>query len=259
MLKKRIEYLSTFATPERVQLMTDKLALRTRYLTVCLEDLFQPQNTSAVLRSCEAFGIQDIHIIENTNHSRIYPDIALGTDRWLSIHRYSKKSLPVSIEKKGGRVRKRHMPVEVAPVSTSVCCTSEQVHDFSSQAAVDHLRAAGYRIVATAPDRKAGVALENFDVSKGKFALMYGTERSGLSSTIMEQADEFLYLPMAGFVESLNVSVSVAIMVYTLSNKLRQSSLDWQLSEEEQDELMFRWLMQSVRSSDEILQRFDEG
>ena len=67
MQQKLIQYLSTFITQERLDLFIKNLNYRTRYLTVVLEDIFQPQNASAVLRTCDCFGIQDIHIIENKN------------------------------------------------------------------------------------------------------------------------------------------------------------------------------------------------
>ena len=95
MLKENIlfEYLTGFLTEHRKSLFSQIIENRTRYLTVVLEDIYQPQNASAVLRTCDCFGIQDVHIIENKNEYRISPDVALGSSQWLNINRHNKKDL----------------------------------------------------------------------------------------------------------------------------------------------------------------------
>ena len=89
MKDKLILYLQQFVTERRLKLFDSRLENRTRYLTVVLEDIFQPHNASAVMRSCECFGIQDLHIIENRNAYRINPDVALGSYKWLTLKRYN--------------------------------------------------------------------------------------------------------------------------------------------------------------------------
>ena len=212
-IKDAITLLAGFTLDKRYDLMRTRLMQRTRYLTVCLENLYHEQNASAAVRSMEAFGIQDVHIIDSEHHYRVNPDIALGSDKWIDIHRYA-----------------------------------------STESAIDCLKNAGYRIVAALPDQSA-VPLPDFDLNRGKAAILFGTELTGLSPAAIAAADEHLYIPMSGFVESLNVSVSAAIVVYTLSERLRASSLDWQMTEEEYNPILFRWLRQSVRASDEILKR----
>ena len=214
-LKEQIEYLSQFALPRRVNLFRSRLAQRTRYLTVCLENIYHSQNASAVLRTCDAFGIQDVHIMENRNEYRINPDVSLGAEKWITLHRYS------------------------VPTAT----------------ALEQLRSAGYRIIATRPSEK-GVALSEFDVTQGKCALIFGTELTGLSDEALDQADEFLHIPMRGFVESLNISVSAAIILHELSSKLRTHNVNWPLTEDDRDELMLHWLKLSVRSADRLLLDF---
>lgn len=213
-MEDAINYLAEFALEERVSLMREKVADRTRYLTVCLENIYQPQNASAVLRSAEAFGVQDIHIIENIHEYSVNPDIALGTDKWINMPRYT---------------------------STAQC--------------IQQLKSNGYRIVATIPE-KGATSLENFDMAKGKFALFFGTEQTGLTQYAINHADEFLYVPMCGFVESLNISVSAAITMYTLTTRLRNSNIGWQLSKAEGNEILLDWLKKSVRASDKILKKF---
>ncbi|PID88492.1 MAG: rRNA methyltransferase, partial [Bacteroidia bacterium] len=80
-----IDYLSKLITEERRQVLEKVLDQRTRYITVVLEDIFQPQNASAVLRTCDCFGVQNVHIIENENEYRINPDVVKGASKWLTI------------------------------------------------------------------------------------------------------------------------------------------------------------------------------
>lgn len=214
-VKEQIEYLSGFALEERWEQLKRVLSLRTHYLTVCLENIYQSQNASAVMRTCDAFGIQDVHVIENCNEFTIHKDIALGTDKWLDLN--------------------KHTDLNV----------------------IEKLRSKGYRIVATTP-RNNSISLLDFDLTKGKTALFFGTELTGLSEEMMNSADEFLYIPMYGFVESFNISVSVSIILQHLVTNLRQSDINWKLTEDEHDNILLRWLKQTVKSSDLLLKRFFE-
>ncbi|MBQ5395348.1 MAG: TrmH family RNA methyltransferase, partial [Alistipes sp.] len=97
---------------------------------------------------------------------------------------------------------------------------------------------------------------ETFDVEKGPFCLVFGTEHAGVSDEIIEAADEYLRIPMCGMVESLNVSASAAILIYMLSQRMRLSpSIDWRLTEDDASEMMFRWVMSSVKDAERILER----
>jgi tRNA (guanosine-2'-O-)-methyltransferase len=212
-----IKGLSEYVLPERLETFKRILNNRTRYITVVLEDIYQSQNASAVLRSCEVFGIQDIHVIEKRNEFDINPDITLGSDQWLSLKKY-------------------------------------QSHENNSINAIFELRAKGYRIVATTPHTN-DVELPGFNIDSGPVALFFGTERQGLSKAVLENADEFLKIPMMGFTESLNISVSAAIALYTLTQRLRNSTVKWQLSEEEFEVLLFEWLRTSIKLSRPIIQK----
>jgi tRNA (guanosine-2'-O-)-methyltransferase len=216
---KLIEYLSGFLTARRVELFDKILQNRTRYITVVLEDLYQPHNASAVLRSCECFGVQDVHIIENKNIYRISPDVALGSHKWLTLHRYNQK-------------------------------------DTNTTDALLRLKEQGYRIVATTPVKNA-CPLDEFDLSAGKTALLFGSELNGLTPDAMELADEYLHIPMNGFTESLNISVTAAIMLHFLARQLRQhTSISWQLTIEEAREIKLKWLKTSIKKSDHIVTPF---
>ena len=215
-----IDYLSGFVTPERLETFCNALDNRTRYITVVLEDLYQPHNASAVLRTCDCFGIQDVHIIENRNTYSINPDVALGSYKWLTLNKYNR--------------------------------TQSNTLD-----AYHTLRSAGYRIIATSPHRDEKI-LDNFDLKKGKSALVFGTELEGLSEIAIREADEYLRIPMFGFTESFNISVAAAIILYQLTTQLRGSGIPWQLTREEKTNLKLAWLKKSIRKSDILIREFLE-
>lgn len=213
-----IEILENCITDRRKDLLSSILNERTRYITVVLEDIYQSQNASAVLRTCDCFGIQDLHIIENNNEYKINPDVTLGSDKWLTLKQYRDNS-------------------------------------DNSMAAITELKNNGYRIVATTPEQKH-TPMEDFDLAKGKIALCFGTELTGLSDTIKKIADEFISIPMYGFTESFNISVSVAIILHHLTYRLRNSSISWKLNENDSLEVKLNWLKRSVKNSESILKKF---
>jgi|WetSurSiteA1Bulk_404760.scaffolds.fasta_scaffold01623_6 tRNA (guanosine-2'-O-)-methyltransferase len=219
MSEELIEHLSQFITQRRIRLFDKLLGYRTNYITVVLEDLYQPHNASAVLRSCECFGIQDVHIIENHNEYRISPDVALGSHKWLSLFRYN------------------------------------QMPD-NTPAAISYLKENGYRIVATTP-HKNDCLLDDFDLTRGKAALLFGSELNGLSEQAIQLADEFVTIPMVGFTESLNISVTAAIFIHQLTKKLRNDpQIHWQLTDEEKQRIKLAWLKNSIRKSELIIKAF---
>ena len=218
MKKELINHLSKFITSKRLDLFNRTLLERTRYLTVILEDIFQSHNASAVLRSCDCFGIQDVHIIENRNEYEINPEVALGASKWLNLHKYNE------LENN----------------------TLETIKKLKNQ---------NYRIVATTPHTK-DTSLVNFDLSKGKTALLFGTEMQGISDIAMKHADEFLKIDMFGFTESFNISVSAGICLQHLTYKLRSSDINYKLSEEEKLDLKLDWLKTSIRKSDILEKEF---
>ena len=218
-MDKKIEYLKQFVTPHRWQLFQKVLQYRTRYITVVLEDIFQPHNASAVLRTCDIFGVQDVHIIENYNQYRVNPQVALGSQKWLNLYKYNEL-------------------------------------ENNTLQAIKTLRKKGYRIVATTPHRD-DVELKQFDLSKGPVALMFGSELPGLSQIALDNADEYLKIDMYGFTESFNISVSAAIILHHLVNKLHESDLPWQLSEQEKQQILLNWLKNSIKNADALLKRFE--
>lgn len=213
-VKDLIRYLKELITEHKWELFNQNVQHRTKYITVVLEDIFQPHNASAVLRTCDCFGIQDIHIIENRNQYNVNPDVALGASKWLNLYKYNQ----------------------------------EKDNTLST---INHLKKEGYRIVATTPHTN-DINLESFDLSKGKTALFFGSELPGLTNTVLDNADEFLKIPMYGFTESFNISVSAAIILHHLTHKLRHSDINWQLSEKEIEQTTLDWLKKSIKNSDKI-------
>lgn len=212
--RRRIEYLSTFMTEQRYGNLFEAVEQRTEYMTLCVENTFHSQNASALVRSCEAFGIHKVHSVENLCKFNPNENIVKGSDKWIDLVR----------------------------------------HDNSSDL-ISELRYQGYRIVATSPHVNDHTP-ETFDIEAGPFALFFGTERTGISQEVMDCADEFVQIPMCGLVESLNVSASASILLYILSSRMRSSDdIEWQLSPERRAQLLYEWVMQSVKDSENILKR----
>lgn len=116
------------------------------------------------------------------------------------------------------------------------------------------IKSRGYRILAVSPEKNATM-LPDYEV-KEPIALVFGTELEGVSDEILDFADETLAIPMFGFTKSFNVSVAAAICMYELKQKLMKSGIDYQLSEEKLLEMKIRWTVNSIRSGEELLERF---
>ena len=77
-----------------------------------------------------------------------------------------------------------------------------------------------------------------------------------MTAEALDRADRFLQIPMFGFTESLNISVSVAIILHTLTHRLRESDLSWKLSDQEQKEVLLQWAASAVKKSDILIRDF---
>ncbi|MFM6934071.1 MAG: TrmH family RNA methyltransferase [Flavobacteriales bacterium] len=204
-------------TPNKISLFDRIAAERTRHLTVALENIFQEHNASAVMRSCDCFGIQDLHVIEKDNQYQIQRDIALGSGRWVDMHNYSD---------------------EVGP--TEMC--------------IAQLKEKGYQIVATTPHTNA-YTVHDLPIDK-PLAFFFGTERKGLSEEMMQAADMHVRIPMYGFTESFNISVSVAILLQTIRQRLELSNKSWKLTEEEQIALKIQWCEKILKGGEALHSEF---
>ncbi len=213
-----IDHFLKFITDERKALFKELIQKRTTYLTIVLENIYQPLNASAVLRSCDCFGIQDVHVIENYNEFKPDREVAMGASNWLTVYRYDKNKK-----------------------NTLDCIQS--------------LKNKGYRIIATSP-HNSQTDLINFDLSKGKTALFFGAEVEGLSELVLENADEHLYIPMYGFTESFNLSVSAAICLYEMRMKMEKENIKWHMTEDEKNQVLLNWLRYSIDRSEIVEEDF---
>jgi tRNA (guanosine-2'-O-)-methyltransferase len=197
------DFFSEFVLPARLKRMEDVLEKRTRHLTLVLEDIYQPQNASAVIRTCECFGVQDLHVIENKNHFDLNPDVVVGSDKWIDVMHYRHKKN-----------------------NTEWC--------------INKLKRDGYSVLCTSPHQD-DISIEELDINK-KTALVFGTELHGISETAIKMADGFVKIPMHGFTESFNISVSAALSVYSVIHRLHASDVNWKLSDEEKLQTKIKWL-----------------
>lgn len=209
------EGLCRFVTPERRAAFERVAPWRTRYVTIALENIYQSHNASAVLRSCDLLGVNDVHVIEATHRFDPTADIALGSSRWLDIHRYDGEG------------------------ATGRC--------------VQRLREMGYRIAVTSPHRESSTP---HDVPiDAPMAVFFGTELTGASADLLALADLHVRIPMYGFTESYNISVSAAITLFTITERLRAADDRWKLAGPELLALKLAWVRRSVRDAAAIERR----
>ncbi|MFD1064257.1 TrmH family RNA methyltransferase [Winogradskyella litorisediminis] len=213
---KLLNYLESYLTPNRIKRFNDVIAQRTNHFTVATEDVYQLHNTSAVMRTCDVFGIQQLNIIEEVNSKNIDREIAMGAQKWVDLNRYN---------------------------SVKSCVTD--------------LKLKGYQIVATTPHTN-DCELMDFDITQ-KSCFFFGRETEGLSDYVLEHADSYLKIPMVGFTESLNISVSAAIILQHVTSKLRKSNIDWQLNEAEKINKRFDWIKKTIKNYDAIVEHYIEN
>ncbi len=209
-----VEYLKEFVVDERRILFAEKIQQRTKHITVVLENIFQGRNISASIRSADCFGIQDVNIIENDNIFNDDSEVSMGAEKWITTKRFNKQ---------------KHNSIE----------------------AIKKLKAEGFQVVATTP-HNTDCTLYDLDVTSQKTALIFGAEVNGCSQETLELADKRMKIPMYGFTESFNISVSVSLCLQHLTYKMRNSNIDWKLSDIEKDEVLLQWLRNSIKSSAQI-------
>ena len=202
------DFLGQYITDNRKTTIEKVLEQRTHYLTLVLEDIFQSQNASAAVRTCECMGLQDIHIIELKSKWGLNKKVLMGSNKWMNIFRYKEKEKNNTAE-----------------------CYSK-------------LKAEGYRLVATHP--AAGISIDELPIDS-KVALVMGNEVNGISQFAIDNADEVVRIPMFGFTESMNISVSAALCIRSLVTRIRNSEQPWQLSETEKLNLRLDWYRKSLR------------
>jgi tRNA (guanosine-2'-O-)-methyltransferase len=210
------EYFSRYISEHKKNFIEKVLEQRTRYITIVLEDIYQSQNASAVVRTCECMGLQDVHIVENSSKYMVNRRVLKGSYKWVDLIRHKSKDKD----------------------NTAGC--------------FQQLRKAGYKIAVTDPSPD-GISIHEVPISD-KIAIVMGNELRGTSSTAIEQADMKVNIPMYGFTESLNISVSAAICINSLLERIKRSSIQWSLTENEKNDVRLRWMRKMIRNVD-ILER----
>ncbi|MBS1682821.1 MAG: RNA methyltransferase [Bacteroidetes bacterium] len=213
-----IHHLSQYVTEHKKAFIEKVLAVRTRHITLVLENIYQSQNASATLRTCECLGLQDVHIIEDTSNYGTNKKVLKGANKWLDLHRHKMKGFN----------------------NTEICFRN--------------LRQSGYKILVTDPSPD-GISVNEVAIDQ-KIAIVMGNELQGTSKYAIEHADQKIVVPMFGFTESFNISVCAALCLNTFLTKLRLSEINWQLTEPEKEMLRLQWFRKIVRRSDLIEQEF---
>ena len=208
-----LEYLSHFITPHKKAEIERVLNNRTRHFTIVLENIFKPHNASAVIRTCDCFGLQDVHVIEKTNQYKVNPFVTRGASQWVDLHKYYREG----------------------ESSVNVC--------------FDSLRKLGYKIYGTCPSPDA-ISLYNLQPDE-KLALVFGNEHEGISEEVKSKSDGLVHIPMMGFTDSFNISVSASIILYDLVRKAEKVEIrNFHLSDPEKNELRMKWYRAIVKNSD---------
>ena len=211
--KKYYSFLCDIITAERKQTLERVIGLRTSHFIPVIENIHKAQNASAVLRTCDCLGLQEVRIVENNNKFSVTDDISLGANKWLNIRKYNSA-------------------------------------DNNTERCFNDLRAEGYKIIATMPHDN-DIDLQDIDITQ-KAAVVFGSEVDGISQEAIANADCFMKIPMFGFTESFNISVSAAITLHHLTDKLRNSDIDWHLTEEQRLNTLIQWALQSITARDKI-------
>lgn len=209
------QYLREYVGDERFARMHGILDKRTRRLTALMENVTNPHNTAACLRSCDAFGVQDLHIVtDNSQPIRVAKGIARKCHKWLTVH-----------------------------------------HHPTLETAISFVKAEGYRLAVTCPGGvdDIPVPLESVEMDE-KLCVAFGNEARGASEQLRAAADFLMVIPMQGFVESLNISVAFALSMHWLRCRLdqeRQGAGD--LAELDRARIVDSWVFEQVPRAQDIL------
>lgn len=208
--------LEPMLTPERIARIDGVLAARLGSITAAVEDTYDPHNAAATLRTCEALGLQELHVIEPQLRFSAAKGVTRGAHRWLDMHRWP-----------------------------------------SADTAVEALHARGFRVYATLPD--ANVSIEDVDVSR-PVAVIFGNEHDGVSQTAIAACDASITVPMFGFTESFNLSVTVGLAMSRLAMRRREAlGAQGDLDEARRLRLRARWFALRIRAVVNIVERTLNG
>jgi tRNA (guanosine-2'-O-)-methyltransferase len=205
--------LEPLLSADRIARIDEVLANRLISVVTAVEDTYDPHNAAATMRSTEALGLQELHVIEPGDRFSTAKGVTRGSHRWIDLHRWT-----------------------------------------SAEGAVNALHARGFRVFATLPDAHA-VSIEEVDVST-PIAVVFGNEHAGLSPTAIAAADGAVTVPMFGFTESYNLSVTVGLAMSRLAARRRAHlGVPGDLDPERRARLRARWFAIRIRAAVQIVER----
>ena len=185
---------------KRIQRINSVVSLRQKGIIVILEDIHDPHNAAAILRTCDAMGIQNVWFIFEKetpyNPKRIGKATSSSANKWLDFQIFS-----------------------------------------SSASCIRSLKKERYNIIVTALTDRS-IALDDYRMENNNIAIVVGNEHRGVSEEMLNHADSVLKIPMAGFVQSLNVSVAAAIVLWEITKQRSQLDPAPVLGKKEQRELL---------------------
>ncbi|NBV83788.1 RNA methyltransferase [bacterium] len=198
-------------TPERLDKLTAMVRRRQRDIVLVLEDIHDPHNAEAAFRTCDAFGIQTVHLIFEQqppfNPRKVGKATSSSANKWLDF-----------------------------------------VTHRSTQSALDILKSAGYRSIATTL-RDDAISIYDTQFTEGKWAIWIGNEHRGLSDRAQVQCEVAVKIPMAGLVQSLNLSVTAALLMYEATRQRVASNRDFYLTTGDQAALLDALVSRSRRTA----------
>jgi tRNA (guanosine-2'-O-)-methyltransferase len=204
--------LEPLLTPERIARIDAVLAARLLSVVTVVEDTYDPHNAAAAIRTTEALGLCELHVIEPGARFSAAGGVTRGAHRWIELHRWT-----------------------------------------SAEDVVAALRGRGFRVFATLPG--APHTIEDVDVSR-PIAVAFGNEHAGLSDAAVAACDGAIGVPMYGFTESFNLSVTVALAMSRIAARRRSAiGAPGDLPDERRRELRARWFALKIRGAPGILER----
>ncbi len=204
--------LGPMLTPERIARIDGVLGTRLASVVTIVEDTYDPHNAAATIRTTEAIGLQELHVVEPELRFSAARGVTRGAHKWIDLHRWPR---------------------------------AEDV--------VAALHARGFRVYATLPG--ATHSIDDVDVTT-PIAVAFGNEHAGLTPSAIAACDGSLGVPMHGFTESFNLSVTVALAMRTIAQR-RRAALGHagDLDDERRANLRARWFALKIRGAIGILER----
>jgi tRNA (guanosine-2'-O-)-methyltransferase len=199
-----LKYLEGMMPESKMQKIAQVLPYRTRHVVTVIENVLDSNNTNAILRTSEALGIQEAHLVYGNIKYIPQKSVSKGAHLWMDTFKYGEEHCNNALE------------------------------------CIRGLKNRGYQLAVTSPDGKC--ATEDLDICK-PIAVCFGQESKGISEVFINCADITIRLPQHGFTNSYNVAVAAGMVLMPIMKELRKSNIAWQLSHDEQKAIYHRWIL----------------